>query len=163
MTDSVYSTSTNKYAIYEKRSHSKYNRRCIDGSITGCGSCVGYCQYEGHPGFLTEKHRSEHNCIGKGCFYYVEKPQRRKADKKQTTLPDVAGMVAQIVRDFDGMRVMKADFSDNGQWVVHYITISNDYPLKSIAETVKEELGILISWHNLNYSFDKCVSLIMES
>ena len=45
MYETVYSTANNKYEMYEKQSYSRYNRRCIDNSITGCGNCVGYCQY----------------------------------------------------------------------------------------------------------------------
>ena len=48
-----YSTETDVYGQYERKSPTKYNRKCIDGSITGCGNCVGYCQYKEHPGFLT--------------------------------------------------------------------------------------------------------------
>lgn len=72
----VYSTDKNRYSQYEKRSPSKYTRKCIDGTITGCGNCVGYCQYNQHPGFLTADMRKEHNCVGKGCDYYVAKPKR---------------------------------------------------------------------------------------
>lgn len=74
----VYSTIINKYELYEKKSPSQYTRRCIDNTITGCNKCVGYCQYVGHPGFLTQKHRKEHNCLGKGCYYYIAKPSKEK-------------------------------------------------------------------------------------
>lgn len=72
----VYSTETNLYDSLEKHNYSKYNRRCIDGRITGCGNCVGYCQYSEHPGYLTKELRKQHNCINKNCFYYVAKPKR---------------------------------------------------------------------------------------
>ncbi len=62
-----------EYEAFEKRSGSLYNRRCIDGRITGCGNCVGYCKFEGHSGFLTKPLRKEHNCIFKACRYYVPK------------------------------------------------------------------------------------------
>ena len=48
-------------------------RRCIDGTKTGCGKCVGYCTYYEHTGFLTEALRNKHNCLRKGCKYYVKK------------------------------------------------------------------------------------------
>lgn len=50
-----------------------HHRRCIDGKITGCGKCVGYCNYDGHPGYLTKELRKEHDCIKKGCNYYISK------------------------------------------------------------------------------------------
>lgn len=49
----------------------KYNRRCIDGTVTGCGKCVGYCAFYEHTGFLTKELRKQHNCLKKGCRYYV--------------------------------------------------------------------------------------------
>ena len=53
-------------------------RKCIDGSVTGCGKCVGYCNYRGHPGYLTKELRRQHNCVKKSCRYYEskEKPVR---------------------------------------------------------------------------------------
>ncbi len=48
-------------------------RRLITGKITGSNNCVGYCQYNRHPGFLTRELRKQHNCLGKSCDYYVAK------------------------------------------------------------------------------------------
>lgn len=77
----VYSTENqNSYRHFEKQSRDKINRRCIDGRITGCGKCVGYCRYNGHPGFLTREHRKEHDCLGKGCYYYL--PKKKYAAQK---------------------------------------------------------------------------------
>lgn len=74
----VYSTVINRYEYYEKNSPSVYARKSIDGSIVGCSNCVGFCQFEGHPGFLTKKQRKQHNCINKKCFYYISKPKKPK-------------------------------------------------------------------------------------
>lgn len=70
----VYSTVRTDYRMFESKNTTQ--RRCIDGRITGSNKCVGYCQYLGHPGFLTEKNRREHDCLGKGCRYYVPKVKR---------------------------------------------------------------------------------------
>lgn len=67
---------THNYVYYDKIYSSSYNRRCIDGKITGCGNCVGYCTYIEHSGFLTKQQRQEHNCIKKNCFYYLPKPKK---------------------------------------------------------------------------------------
>ena len=75
----VYSTDISLYDRIEKQNYSRYNRRCIDGRITGCGNCVGYCQYSEHPGYLTKELRKQHNCINKKCFYYVPKCKQRGA------------------------------------------------------------------------------------
>ena len=53
--------------------NSPHHRRCIDGKVTGCGNCVGYCKFHEHPGYLTKNLRKQHDCIKKGCNYYVPK------------------------------------------------------------------------------------------
>lgn len=62
-----------QYQQLEARYGSGHNRRLIDGRVTGCGKCVGYCQYRNHSGFLTKEQRKEHDCLSKQCFYYVPK------------------------------------------------------------------------------------------
>ena len=71
-----------EYAFYDSHSKSKYNRISIDGTVVGCSRCVGYCKYDMHPGFLTEKMRKVHHCIEKGCNYYLEKDKYEKKDRK---------------------------------------------------------------------------------
>jgi len=58
------------------KNESPHHRRCIDGKITGCGNCVGFCQFRDHPGYLTKELRKEHNCIKKGCNYYIPKVKK---------------------------------------------------------------------------------------
>ena len=60
-----------------------HNRKLITGRTTGCGNCVGYCEYEEHPGYLNTALRKEHNCVKKGCNYYI--PKRKQASAE---LPD---------------------------------------------------------------------------
>lgn len=72
----VYSSNESDYMSVERKQRSPHRRRCIDGKTTGCGSCVGYCTFIEHPGYLTQQLRKTHNCIKKGCHYYrpKEKP-----------------------------------------------------------------------------------------
>ena len=58
-----YSTAEHRkpsYGDYDKPAGGcKQNRRCINGKITSCGRCVGYCSFQEHAGFLTrEQQRS---------------------------------------------------------------------------------------------------------
>ncbi len=77
MTSQVLVFSATTYTTYEAHNRTPHHRRCIDGKTTGCGNCVGYCQYREHPGYLTKELRKKHNCIKKGCRYYLpkEKPE----------------------------------------------------------------------------------------
>ena len=67
-----YSTATDRYALIEKQCMGN-ERKCINGRVTGSNKCVGYCQYEEHPGFLTKELRRQHDCIKKKCCYYIGK------------------------------------------------------------------------------------------
>lgn len=67
----VYSTATPSVSF--SADNSPHHRRCIDGTVTGCGNCVGYCQFRDHPGYLTKDLRKQHDCIKKGCNYYIPK------------------------------------------------------------------------------------------
>ena len=62
-----------EYEFYERREKTEFTRRCINGKITGCGKCVGFCKCDLHPGFLTRALRQKKNCIKKGCVNYVRK------------------------------------------------------------------------------------------
>ena len=74
----IYTTSTsNVYSMREKEYSSPHHRRCIDGSVTGCGKCVGYCSFCEHPGYLTKELRKQHDCIKKGCYYYSAKDDKK--------------------------------------------------------------------------------------
>lgn len=69
----VYSTYSDRCYIFECVDSFNHTIKCINGRVTGSNKCVGYCQYEGHPGFLTKELRKQHNCIGKECYYYIQK------------------------------------------------------------------------------------------
>ena len=102
------------YKQYEAKYGSKHNRKCINGKITGCGNCVGFCKYSGHPGFLTSKMRERHGCINKGCFYYVGKPARIREKEESSTFQNERfwraskGLIVQIIRS---CRMLQSCFS----------------------------------------------------
>ena len=73
MSSQIMAFSTATFNTYESRKQTPHRRKCIDGRVTGCGNCVGYCQYREHPGYLTKELRKEHNCVKKGCRYYLPK------------------------------------------------------------------------------------------
>ncbi len=138
-----------------------HNRKCIDGRTTGCGKCVGYCKYAGHPGFLTENQRSSHNCIGNECKYYIPKPERiRKTPKKNDPAKMVLDLVRDAVSDMEGLKVTRVR-NDNGSWVASYVTISNDYQLDQIVRNVHRQSGMKIRFNRLNLDFDICAQIVM--
>lgn len=139
-----------------------YNRTCINGRITGCGKCVGYCQYVGHPGYLTEQLRKEHKCIEKRCFYYLPKPSYgRRTPNNKVSLDALLKMAVQKASHMEGLRVMNVQECGPGRWQFNYITISNAYPVNDLARALADDLNGEVYFKKLDYSFDRCVQLIM--
>ncbi len=69
----LWTTDKMTYSYFEGLCKSEYTRKCIDNRIVGSNKCVGYCSFEEHRGFLTQKLRKKHNCIKKKCHYYIQK------------------------------------------------------------------------------------------
>ena len=152
----------NTYKQHEKKYGSRYERKCIDGTITGCGKCVGFCEYSGHPGFLTEKLRKNHKCLEKGCFYYIQKPasvHRRTEDTSfHSTLLSAA---KKQTADMAGIKVISVTEVSCNHWCLAYVTITNAYSLHDVKKVLEAELNCNICLKKLNYSFDKCAQLIL--
>ena len=155
----IYSTENNLYIQYENSSKSQVNRRCIDGTITGCGNCVGYCQYQEHPGFLTQKQRKEHNCIKKQCHYYLPKPARQKAAESVDNSSAILSLAKRIAKDIDDLSILKI-WREGRSWVLGYVTVFGRYDFCDIEQKIREESGSSIIMQKLDYSFENCVELI---
>ncbi len=149
------------YTYYDNKQKSPYNRRCIDGNIVGCGRCVGYCTYQEHSGFLTEKHRKEHNCIEKGCYYFLPKNKhRRHLNIKTGKDEEIISVASKITESFEGMRILRSTQNSDGQWMIHYVTISDEYPIKRIENQISEAIGETVIMNKLNYDFEIAAKLI---
>ena len=152
------------YEYYEKRSHSPYNRRLIDGTITGCGKCVGYCQFCEHPGFLTQEQRKQHDCLGKQCYYYLPKERTVLAKPEVDSSPDTVCKTAQLLlQELGYMRIVRAVKADLNQWYLDFVTISNDQSHIEYAETIEREIGASVKFRKLGWSFDRSANYIMAS
>ena len=161
ITNNAYFETNHTYTFYEQQSRSAHHRRCIDGKITGCGNCVGYCQYKEHPGFLTEKLRTEHDCIGKGCYYYVAKPKQEKRTPQANQIPHyVLNIITEALAGYEGMRVLQADKCPSGGWQLKYVTITNEYHIPTIEKKLSACVGDVISMIKLNCDFEKAAQLI---
>jgi len=161
MYETVYSTAESLYERYEKQCHSKYNRRCIDNSVTGCNRCVGYCQYADHPGFLTEELRKRHNCIGKQCFHYVAKPRKKNTPQLIVDLTaSILAMARQIMCQNEFARVLRVENTEFRKYSAYYVSITSECNFDEYSAQIKNELGVEVDFINLNYDFDKCVALL---
>lgn len=161
MCKTAYSTSLDKYEFYEEHSSSRYNRRCIDNTITGCNKCVGYCQYYKHPGFLTDKLRKQHNCIGKQCFHYIAKPEKKKVARVLTDLSSsILSFANNIMNVNQFVRVIRVENTGFNQYTAFYVTITNECEFGKYTNLIEDEMEVKIAFVKLNYDFDKCVSLL---
>jgi len=160
----TYFTSTEKmYSVFEEHnSPSEYTRRCINGNIVGCNKCVGYCQYDGHPGFLTKQQRQQHDCIGKECRYYVAKPKKERStvsffrDQIKSALE-----FAQIMLDINsGIKVVRVEAEKDENYKAFFVAITNDLHFETFSRAFREEFNADIEFVRLNYDFDTCVALI---
>lgn len=137
-------------------------RRCIDGTRVGCSRCVGYCRFEGHPGYLTAEHRQCHDCIGKGCRYYVEKPKKQRTacesrfDQSQRIL-SYAHAAIQMNR---GYRVIRVEHEQENRYKAFFVTITNDYSFDLFIRSVKAQYDVDLKVERLNYDFDVSAAIL---
>lgn len=152
-----------KYEYYESASPSNAKRRCINGRITGSGKCVGYCAYDGHPGFLTKELRKEHNCIGKGCFYYIAKGRTKQ--EITVTYVDHSMFILKEARknlEFsDSIYPIKVKRNSFDSYSVCYVTVSSEKIPDGLSRELSDSFGVNVIFERLNYDFDKCYELIM--
>ncbi len=160
----VYTAGIDRYAFFEKKSPSKFTRVCIDGHITGSNRCEGYCQYEGHPGFLTTELIKQHNCRGKACFHFVAKP---KKTHETVIVDDIRSLILphckKAFSDYEGIKIMDAQNTGFNQYVITYISITNENNFEEYIGAAVELFGVEISFVRLNYDFDVCVELLCRT
>ena len=156
-----FSTEADVYGQFERKSPTKYQRKCIDGSITGCGNCVGYCQFYEHPGFLTQKHREQHDCLNKKCFYYVPKPKAKHIFNDKNFETDLLKLVQKSVEGMDDLRIINVR-KKGDTWFVGYITVFGGHILLEIEDVLRQNIGVPIVMQKLDYSFDRCVELLLK-
>lgn len=157
----VFSSEVNLYTEMETKYGSSHIRRTIDGRCVGCSKCVGFCQYEGHPGFLTSEQRQKHNCIEKNCFYYASKPAR---GKKQLITPNETQKMLSIANESvvmqEGIRFLDAVQCEFKKWKLGYITITNDYSLAAAKEKIEKTFDCEVIFSKKQYTYERCVQLL---
>ena len=157
-------TCSNTYASYEVPYRSTYNRKCINGKITGCGNCVGYCTYNMHPGFLTKELRKEHDCINKGCYYYIAKPPKQETSSiTENSTQDILSFAKHSTTISEGVMFMRVDKQSSDNYTIYYITITKDFMLTKLKEEIESKFTCNIDFIELPYSFDVCEELFLRS
>ena len=161
MENIIYSSSENLYAEYEKDSPSAFARRSITGAVVGCSKCVGYCKYHGHPGFLTKDQRRQHDCLNKGCYYYVEKQKERRSNPStiKDHTPYVLSQIRQTMTE-EAVKVIRVKGTGLQEYTAFYVTITKDDSFDECAVKLQRECGITVRFVKLDYDFDTFVHLL---
>lgn len=147
------------YENLEKPYAGTVERRCIDGSIHGCGSCKGYCRYYGHPGFLTQKMIAEKCCIEKGCDYFLPKTKRVRPIKRENNVKDILSTASSALTMFDGLRVVRAKQTASGSWTLYYAQIA-DYDSDILCKNLSTQCDFDFSLSLIPCDFYTAVRLV---
>jgi len=151
------------YYFYDAKYASSFNRPCIDGTITGCGKCVAYCDYEGHPGFLNEALREKKECLKNECKYYVPKSRKTKKIKHghNDEKTRVLAVASAATNDMEGLKIMRVSKDPDGTWVVYYVAVA-EYALTETAQEINKQTGINVKFQQLEYCFDIATSIVFD-
>lgn len=154
---------TSLYREVERETIRNFNLRCIDGSLHGCGRCVGYCTYDGHAGFLTAELQGEHQCIEKGCFYHFSKPkaQRNLRDNNKSLRRRILLTAQDATAAMEGLRVIRAAVEPDATCVVYYAAIA-EYDVAPIVEAIAASTGCQVTMKQIPCDFDVAVALVMS-
>lgn len=161
----VFSTEIDRYAFFEKKSPYNYTRRCIDNSITGSNKCVGYCQYDGHPGFLTKDLLKQHNCIEKECYHFVKKLSKDMPINNNNH--NISSLILKHAQNTfsnnEGIKIMSVKNTEYKDYTISYITITNECNFNDYISIAQDIFDANISFVRLNYDFETCAALIFAN
>ena len=97
----------------------------------------------------------------KGCHYFLQKPKQEKTvSKKSDPQSEIVSIASKAISAFEGMKIMRAEKANGGNWRVKYIAISDSYPIKEITQNISEMIGETVVMINLNYDFEIAARLI---
>lgn len=149
------------------------NVKYITGEVKNRKFCVGYCNLDTHPGYLTQKMVDEHKCHEKECVFFFEDININKAEKRMV-IHDNKALVKQKELDeaevlklcqaaceiFEGAKVIKANKDQNRIWHLQYVSIC------TVDEALlKREIGNFIETDfiikKIECDFDIAVKLVL--
>ena len=152
---------TSLYREIEKKTIRDFNLRCIDGSIHGCGRCVGYCTYEGHEGFLTHDMQKKHKCLEKGCYYHHIKPAAPKKTRidNKALQKEILSIAQSATYAMEGLRVIRV-VVEPANCIVYYAAIAK-YDISSIEKRISTKTERRIRMKQIPCDFNVAAALVM--
>ena len=149
----------------EKVYGNNHNRKTISGQIVGSNKCVGYCKYKEHTGFLTQRNRKEHNCIGKGCNYYVPKEKTNYTKSIVISVPnyrdDILKLAQSLTKD-DAVFITKVIQNGLFEYSIEFFSITNERVMEKHIDAISDYFGVEINLKQKNYDYEICVNLMLQ-
>jgi len=96
-------------------------------------------------------------------FYYLQKVKLKKPQVENNNRSgEVVKIASDVISAYEGIRIMDASETQNGGWIVKYVSITNQYSIKAIENRISTIVGESITMVNLNYDFDRAAQLIFS-
>ena len=137
----------------------KHRNKLINGRYTGCADCVGYCRCRQHEGFLNEKLRAEHGCLGKNCTHYEEirkPPKRPKAPQNEKLVLTYAN---ELLAQTEGVKAHNVE-KVREVYIIHYVTVTNAVCFENTVRAIAARFGSPVRFERSNYDYDVCAHMI---
>lgn len=153
------------YEKLEKAYGNNHNRKTISGQIVGSNRCVGYCKFKEHAGFLTQQNRKEHNCIGKGCNYYVPKEKTNYTKSIVISAPDYCDDILKLAQSLtkdDAVFITKVIRNGLFEYSIEFFSITNERVIEKHIEAISDYFGVEINLKQKNYDYEICVNLMLQ-
>lgn len=137
-------------------------RRCIDNSVTGKNRCTGYCNYAGHPGFLTEALTALHDCKTKNCVYYAP-----RADRGVFSCPlpkpeaELLALAQKETVTQEGLRLLGCEYRE-GTYIISYTAVA-DYDLNALSKQLSAKTKLPLRFQKINCDFETARRLVFPS
>ena len=155
-----YSESMN-YDYFDRRFGKPSLKKCIDGQFTGSNKCCGFCNYSGHPGFLTQRNIADHWCLEKQCQYFVPKVKMTAVKRKDTAgtlLKQAESIVLTETNQFEGFRITGLKW-ESSVIVINYVSVSM-YNLIPIAKIIENKVNTAVRFNMLQCDYAEAISFI---
>lgn len=162
----------NKEPIIIDHDFDKRSKCFIDGRKRKEKECMGFCACCEHPGYLTKKMMSNHDCDGKRCKWFLIdvdfKKYENKISKQNSRLQKKQNMIEKeklleqcrrVSSDYEGIKIMSAEKEAAGV-LIKYVAIASFDEEKLKHELIEKILADKIEFEMLNYDFETSVRII---
>ena len=92
--------------------------------------------------------------------YYLQKPEHRKTERAADVSKAIVKKSSNAIASLEGIKIMRAEETNSGEWKLKYITVTNDYSIADLEKIISLALEITVSLERINCDFDTAVQLL---